>query len=377
MNSKYPNQLSTLNPLRGLLVLTALYVFGGFLCRQLAAFSGQSALVWPPAGIALAGILVLGFRCWPGVLFGSLAFLIVQGGPPGFFMLATAAGNTVGAIVCAFLLQRLAKFKNSLERTRDALAFVLLAGVLGAAINALFNLAGLWYDHKVLSTALNSTFFDWCLSNALALLVVTPFLIVWFAPSSVRLSFWRGVEAGVCAAGLICGTLVAFDTGFVHRLPEYPLAYLPCPFLAWGALRFGARGAATGTLLMAGLAVYSLRAGHGPFLTGDPAGNLRLVGGCLAIVAAANLLLAAAAGERRRMFLEALDNENRLRLLLADQLDLICRFQPNGRLTFVNPAYCEFYGQTEEQLLGADFFQKLAPAEAAALRGKLAGLASD
>jgi PAS domain S-box-containing protein len=185
------------------------------------------------------------------------------------------------------------------------------------------------------------------------------------------------VEAGVCAAGLICGALVAFDTGFVHRLSEYPLAYLPCPFLAWGALRFGARGAVTGTLLLAGLAVYSLLAGHGPFLTGDPAGNLRLVGGCLALVAAANLLLAAAAGERRQMFLEALDNENRLRLLLADQLDLICRFQPNGRLTFVNPAYCEFYGQTEEQLLGADFFQKIAPAEAAALRGKLAELAAD
>ncbi len=353
-----------------------MYVFGGFLGRQMAAFSGQSGLVWPPAGIALAGILVFGYRFWPAVALGTFAFSIIQEVPFGFFMLAMAMGNTLGAVVCALLLKQVAKFENSLERTRDALVYLLLVGGLGTAINALFNMAGLWYDHKISPAAMDSTLLDWCMPNALAMLVVTPLIITWFAPSSARLNFWRGVEAGVCVAGLICGTLVSFDTWFVHGLPEYPLAYLSCPFLVWGALRFGSRGAATGTLLVAGLAIYSLHAGRGPFLTGNPTDNLRLVGCYLAVLAAANLLLAAAAGERRRVFLEALNNENRLRLLLTDQADLICRFQSNGRLTFANPAYCEFYGQTEEQLLGADVFQKLAPAEASALRENLAGMTS-
>ena len=350
-----------------------MYVLGGFLGRHTAALSGASALDWLPAGIALAGMLVFGFRFWPAIALGTLVFSIVRGVPFGFFMLATAAGNTLGAALCAFLL-RLAKFENSLERTRDALAYLLLAGGLATAINTLFNLAGLWFDHTISSAATAPAFLAWCVPNALALLVVTPFIITWFAPSSVRLNFWRGVEAGVCVAGLTGGTLVAFDTWFVHGLPEFPLAYLPAPFLAWGAVRFGSRGAAAGTLLVAGLALYSLQAGRGPFLTGNPAGNLRLVGGYLIVVAAANLLLAAAAGERRRAFLNALDHGQRLQLMLVDQGDLICRFQPDGRLTFVNHACCEFYGQTEAELLGADFFRKLAPTEAAALRENLAGL---
>ncbi len=360
-----------------LLALTALYVFGGFLGKQMAAFSGQTVLVWPPAGIALAGILLLGYRYWPGIALGAFLFSLIQGVPPGFFMLATAVGNALGAVVCAFLLRRLANFDNALERTRDALAYLLLASGLGTAINALLNATGLFYDHKIPSAALASTSLDWWVPNALAVLVVTPFIITWFAPSSVRLNFWRGVEAGVCAAGLICGTLVSFDTWLVGGLREYPLAYLPGPFLVWGALRFGSRGAATGTLLVAGLAIYSLQTGRGPFLTGNPADNLWLVGGYIAMVAAANLLLAAAAGERRQAFLEALNHGNHLRLMLADQADLVCRFRPDGRLTFVNPAYCEFYGQTEGQLLGTDAYRKLAPAEAAALRENLAGMPAD
>mgnify|MGYP001605214304 FL=1 len=128
---------------------------------------------------------------------------------------------------------------------------------------------------------------------------------------------------------------------------------------------------------MAGLAIYSLQTGRGPFLKSNPAGNLWLVGGYIALVAAANLLLAAAAGERRRAFLNALDHGQRLQLMLVDQGDLICRFQSDGRLTFVNHAFCEFYGLTEAELLGSDFFRKLPPPEAAALRENLAGLSGD
>ena len=63
--------------------------------------------------------------------------------------------------------------------------------------------------------------------------------------------------------------------------------------------------------------------------------------------------------------------------MLADQTDLICRFQSDGRLTFVNPAFCRFYGRTEAQLLGSDFFQRLMPDEADALRVKLATSSED
>jgi PAS domain S-box-containing protein len=191
------------------------------------------------------------------------------------------------------------------------------------------------------------------------------------------MNFWRGLEAGMCAAGLVLGTLVAFNNGFGYGLPEYPLVYLPFPFLVWFAIRFGPRGAALGSVLIATLVVYSVKGGHGPFMMGSTADSLRLAGIYVAIVAASNLLLAASAGERSRTFREAVNNERRLRLVLADQTDLICRFRAGGRLTFVNPSFSNFYGKSEEELLGSDFFQKLQPDQAAVLAEKLRTLTDD
>jgi len=53
---------------------------------------------------------------------------------------------------------------------------------------------------------------------------------------------------------------------------------------------------------------------------------------------------------------------------VADQTDLICRFQPDGKIPFANPAYCEFCGKPEPALLGADFFQSLVKDEARMLQ---------
>ncbi|MEW5771998.1 MAG: PAS domain S-box protein [Thermodesulfobacteriota bacterium] len=41
--------------------------------------------------------------------------------------------------------------------------------------------------------------------------------------------------------------------------------------------------------------------------------------------------------------------------VVEDQAELVCRFTPDCVLTFVNPAYCRFFGQSEDQLLGRSF----------------------
>ena len=287
-------------------------------------------------------------------------FSFIDGVPFGFFTLGTAVGNTIGAMICAFLLKRFVNFDNAMERTRDGAGYVLLACGLGTTVNALFNVVSLVYDKKISPDAMFPNMLEWWVPNALAALVVTPVIITWGVPSSVRLNFWRVAEAVLCAAGLVGGTLISFDTWFVYGIQQYPLAYLPYPFLAWSALRFGPRGAATGTLLVAALAIYSLLQKRGPFVTGNEADSLRLVGSYIGIVAVSNLLLAAAATERRRALADVVENEKRLRTVMADQTDLICRFQPDGTITFVNPAFCAFHGKTEAELLGTNFYKLLA-----------------
>lgn len=45
-------------------------------------------------------------------------------------------------------------------------------------------------------------------------------------------------------------------------------------------------------------------------------------------------------------------SEARYRAIVEDQTDLICRMLPDGTLTFVNNAFCEYYAHPTEQLIG-------------------------
>jgi len=131
---------------------------------------------------------------------------------------------------------------------------------------------------------------------------VTPFIITWATPVSSDCQWSRKalVEAVVCGAGLVVGTLISFNSWFVYGIQSYPLAYLPFPFLFWGALRFGQRGATTGTLLVSALAIYSLLHRRGPFVADTELDSLMLIGSYIGTLAITNLLLAAAAAGRRK-----------------------------------------------------------------------------
>jgi PAS domain S-box-containing protein len=354
--------------------LTALYFLGGLLGKESSFLSGSVVLVWPPSGIALAAILLFGYRFWPGIAIGAILFSTIDGVPIGFFTLGTAIGNTIGAVTCAYLLKKFANFQNDMGRTRDAAAFMVLACVLGTTVNAAFNVVSLIYDGSATWDEMFPLTLQWWIPNALSVLVVTPAIITWATPSPSRWRLLKIIEAVLCTAGLVGGTLISFDSWFVYGLHGYPLAYLPYPFLAWSALRFGPRGATAGTLLVSTLAIYSLLQGHGPFVTASMVDSLRLVGSYIGIIAVSNLLLAASTRELRKARAELIENERRLRAVVTDQSDLICRFDPTGKLIFVNPAFCQFHGNEEKELLGTDFFLTFEEKESLRLRETIRSL---
>jgi PAS domain S-box-containing protein len=47
--------------------------------------------------------------------------------------------------------------------------------------------------------------------------------------------------------------------------------------------------------------------------------------------------------------------KDRYRAIVMDQNDLICRFDPDGKLTFVNDAYCRYFGVNHKEILGTNF----------------------
>src|SRR5207245_1596328 len=87
---------------------------------RLRGWHGQVTPVWPPTGIALVAILVLGWRVWPAVFAGALAVNLPLG-PSPFGAALIATGNTLAPLVAAQLLMRVG-FRLELDRLRDAAA---------------------------------------------------------------------------------------------------------------------------------------------------------------------------------------------------------------------------------------------------------------
>src|SRR5262245_66654818 len=49
------------------------------------------------------------------------------------------------------------------------------------------------------------------------------------------------------------------------------------------------------------------------------------------------------------------EREERYRSVVKNQTELICRYVPDTTLTFVNDAYCRYFGKTQEELINTKF----------------------
>ena len=84
-----------------------MYFAAGKLGLSLAFVNSSASLVWPATGIALAALLVLGYRAWPAILLGAFLVNVTNTGHVAS-ALAIGLGNTVEALAGAFLVDRFA-----------------------------------------------------------------------------------------------------------------------------------------------------------------------------------------------------------------------------------------------------------------------------
>jgi two-component system, sensor histidine kinase and response regulator len=347
-----------------LLILAGLYVLGAMIGKN-SAFAEDVVLVWPPFGIGLAVILLFGYRYWPAVALGSFIFTLPEQGPMlGFFKFGVVMGHTIGAVLCAYLLERFVKFNNSLERVRDVAGLVCLACLLGTTISATFIAVSFVYAKTIVLDGLFLKMLVWWVPNAMAGLVITPVILTWASPSFVEWKNWRFVAEGcLCAVGLVLGTMLSFNTWMGDA--NYPLAYLPYPFLVWGALRFGQRGATTGTLLISVVAIHALLNEQGPFVIDSTLphwqrDSLMLLGSYICILAVTNMLLAAAATERSVAEEAARKSEAMFMLISENVGDMISVTEASGKRLYNSPYYSKVLG-LPANTTGMDAFHEIHP----------------
>ena len=67
-------------------------------------------------------------------------------------------------------------------------------------------------------------------------------------------------------------------------------------------------------------------------------------------------------------------SEARYRAIVEDQTELICRFLPDGTLTFVNEAYCRYFDKQREDLIGHSFMPLIPEADRPQVEAAFASL---
>jgi integral membrane sensor domain MASE1/anti-sigma regulatory factor (Ser/Thr protein kinase) len=273
--------------------VAAAYYGSAKLGLSLAFETGSVTAVWPPTGIALAAVVLLGYRIWPAVALG--AFLANSWtGVPVYAVLGITVGNTLEALAGAYLLRRLARFRPSLERVRDVLAIVALAAGLSTTISATLGVTSLFLADEIDAGQLSSVWRTWWLGDLGGDLVVAPALLVAVTHWPFRSAPGRPLEGTALVAVLVAASLLVFST-------SAPLTFLIFPPLIWAALRFWQPGAAATSLIVAGVAVPFTEADLGPFAGHAPDERLLLAQTFVGVAGITALLLAAVITERRRV----------------------------------------------------------------------------
>ena len=124
-------------------VVFGLYFLAGQVGLAVPFTTGNVSPVWPPVGVALAAVLIAGYRVWPAI--AAAAFLVNYLSPISLqAALVIAAGNTAGPVLGAWLVRRLRRFRPSSSLLEDVLKLTGIAVPAAAAISATVGVAGLF-----------------------------------------------------------------------------------------------------------------------------------------------------------------------------------------------------------------------------------------
>jgi len=281
--------------------LTVIYAIVARLSLRLDPVSGFASFVWPPTGLALAALLLFGPRLWPGIALGAV-IANAWNGAPLLVACGIGLGNTLEAVLGAYVLRRIPGFRAHLDRLPDVLALIGIAAIASTVVSATIGVTSLYLGGVVPAERFRETWLAWWLGDALGNLVIAPFVLNWAVVAWLRVEPRRLGEALVLGAALLATTLLVFG-GDQTAVPAVAAVRQPTtllPLLIWAALRFGTRGVTGATLLVSTIAIWSTTLGHGPFVRGELHERLALVQGFMSAIAVACLVLSAGMAERAR-----------------------------------------------------------------------------
>ena len=282
-----------------------------------------AAPLWPSSGLALALLLLGGWRLFPAISLGTIAATQSFGDNP-IFSIAGSVANTLESLIGWFLMVRLFGFSNSMTRVRDLLVLMLAGAPWGTMVSAILCTLGLVAAGAVKTSGIPLSSLLFWTGNVLGILVFTPLFLRMTQRWNEGTLFRSSPRDLLWTALLAITVILGFSIKNTAHTGLIPLAYLSFPLLVWLSFEWRrdvSLALAIVTILMTGFTA----TGHGPLLRSDPMATYAEMTIFIIVYSLSSLILMAASEETRELSAQTLDlrvssvrNEAELRLIRAN-----------------------------------------------------------
>jgi signal transduction histidine kinase len=277
------------------------YVVAGKLGLSLAFVHANASPVWPPTGIALAALLTLGYRVWPAIFAGAFCVNITTAGSVAT-SLGIAGGNTLEALLGAYLVDRYANGARAFDHSQDVFKFAGFAAILSTMVSATIGVTSLALTGDAAWVDFDQIWLTWWLGDASGALIFAPALVLWARDWRSDRPQGRLLEAAALWFTTVLIGLAVFGEGLSRfGLMTLPLTFLCTPPLVWAAVRFRQLEAAMLVAVLSGIAIWETLHGFGPFASATANEALLLLQVFMGTVSVMVISAGALVEERRRV----------------------------------------------------------------------------
>ncbi|MFC4763750.1 CHASE domain-containing protein [Dyella koreensis] len=170
------------------LLVAAAYYAAGRLGLLLAIPPGYATAVWPPSGIALACVMLWGYRVTPGVWVGSFlinAWTSLDTSSTAAILHSLsvptliATGAALQAATGTWLIRRFVGYRNLLIQDLDVVRILTLGGPLACIINASVGVGTLTFYRLVPLESAPFNWWTWWIGDSIGVLIFTPLVLIW------------------------------------------------------------------------------------------------------------------------------------------------------------------------------------------------------
>jgi PAS domain S-box-containing protein len=186
-----------------------------------ATIQSNTSAIWPATGIALAALLLFGYRACPAIFVAAFLVNITTAGSVAT-SLGIAAGNTLEALAGAYLVNRFANGPRAFDRALDVFKFIALASTVLSAMIGVTTLSLCGYASW---SHYGRIWFTWWLGDAAGDLVIAPLVLLWVANPRLGWNRAQLYEAGLLLSSLMLVGSIVFGGALPAEIQHQPIDF--------------------------------------------------------------------------------------------------------------------------------------------------------